>query len=240
MDELDYLEEEHIKTHKEILILLKELDEFEDHLEHPESPEQIPIEDETHHIEDGQEFIDVSPPEEKHEDSVPVPKPDKPKKKDFQLIKKQKRTKVPKALIETNKKFPFTRLQKKRVPKSIITHRKLFSRRHEGLHALSSTFTLHIDTNGNLIGFTNVKTSTKPGKEPGKLSRILHRKKPQTEGETTTTPPPKGFIGKIKNILPFGKKNKEGSPTETSEETGGKNKLKKLFSLKRKSKETTE
>jgi len=238
MDDLNYLDEEHIKTHKEILSLFKELDNIEYNQEHPQSSEEIPFEDETHQRPQD-EFIDVSPPDDDLKDEMRPPEPETLKKKEFQLLKKQKRKKVPKALIETNKKFLFTRKQRKRVPKAVITHQKHLSRQQKSLRTVSSTFTLHIDTEGNLIGFTNLKTLTKHGKEPGRLSRILRRKKPLPTAGTESPAPPKGFVGKIKNILPFGKKHKEESSPESSDEPSKKNKLKSLISLRRKSKEST-
>ncbi|MEM4258357.1 MAG: hypothetical protein QXL17_04305 [Candidatus Thermoplasmatota archaeon] len=188
-----------VKSHEDILKLFKEIEEIETRMKTP-----LVIED----IEEAQPDVTISPnlelieiqPEETEPNTQQIPvgsKISKRKSVPKFFFKKKKQPED----TEDIKKTKFLKFWKKDTEKE-----------------LHPTFTLKIDSEGNLIGL-NIK-KPKPPREKKQRFRFLHRKheKPDTQTPSTETEKPSsehGLKGKMKRIIqrviPKRKTKKEGT-----------------------------
>ena len=237
MDDLEYLEDEQIKTHKEIVRMLQDLEEYEQQIEQPEITE--PIESEP-------EFIEVLESEQQtdqlHDKEIVQPPKYEPElrkeKNKFFPLSHEKPRKVPKALVKTSRVRTLLFERKKHKPHDVVISKKNAGKRRLFRTSITSrvprsTFTLRLDSNGHLLGFfTQPPHLKKEQVEKKEKHHFFKKKKQGKETQEKSIEPAKGFKGKIKKLIPHRK-----SKDKTEGKESGGSKIKKLLPRRKKTKE---
>ena len=223
-------EEGKVKTHEEILEILKEIESFEKRFIQPE----IIQETQKEHTVVGEKTENIGEPIPEHEmdveraiepeitqtghDMEETIEPEVKKRRSLFSIRIRRRKKPEKPEIKTKHKHNFLLRTKKEILKKLyITDEKtLEAETTEEVAEVKprSTFTLRINDQGDLAGF-NIK-KPKPIKEKKHRKLLPFRKGATEESEAEETTEESGIKGKIKGIFSRVKPKKSG------EESGSK------------------
>jgi len=197
-------EEQKIKSHLDILRMLDELDIIEHRLLQFEETQE-PIQTTVENLEAAPQVtvtpeITISTPEQ--------PEEKKPHRNIFKIKIKRKKEQKPAKTVPEHKHRLIQRLRRKKdylgeTPEDLAAQGEIPAPK-----PMRGTFTLHLDDEGNLIGFPIKKPVPKPEK---KHRRLLPFGKKKSEGENETEQPQepvKGIKGKIKRITSRFKRSK--------------------------------
>ncbi len=197
-------EEQKTKSHLEILRMLDELDVIEHRLLNFEETQE-PIQTTVETLETAPQ-VPVTP-----EITIPTPEQateKKPHRNIFKIKIRRKKQEKPAKTKPEHKHRLIQRLRRKKdnlgkTPEDLATQGEIPAPK-----PMHGTFTLHLDEEGNLIGFPIKKPVPKPEK---KHRRLLPFGKKKSEGENETEQPKepaKGIKGKIKRITSRFKRSK--------------------------------
>jgi hypothetical protein len=203
---------QNVKSHEEILTLLKEIDELEESIKYPEFIDVTP-----------DTYVDKSSRQNQRSDELSLPSAE-----DI----KQKHKKPPK-LKEIKAKWHF--FSKKQLDEELENNEMLeiseFPQKIQNLEKpIKSTFTLHIDQQGNLTGLNIKKPKVKKERDFKSIFKIFKKKNASKEIDSNETEK-QGIKKKLKNITSKLKRksSKEGEESKLSKHIG---KIKGIFSKK--------
>jgi hypothetical protein len=196
------------KTHKEIMELFDDLETLEQQIKNPDSFEEEPIK--TKVVLQPVEPPIRAPMQPREQRQVLEPTGEIPSS----LKKKQPHIQFQKQDVDQEADHPslrsFSFLKKKKGFASDPRLTEEIAHQPMDVQAVRTTFTLDIDSNGNLVGFTlkkqrpakSTSTAEQPGEEPakgikGKLTHLVSRfrRKESSEGGSA------GIVEKIKGVL---------------------------------------